>query len=129
VPLLHAPRGTPEPCPRAAGPPGIWQPLGRHCQAPAWQVRRRAPPLDPRAPCMLARARPQPGRACRTDNAVKNRWHSSLKREAQAESGGDCACPATKRSWHPAYKRQQQLRLACTQLELRTLLLAGKVRG
>jgi len=60
---------------------------------------------------------------------VKNRWHSSLKREAQAESDGNCACPATKRSWHPVYKRQQQLRLACTQLELGAQLLAGKVRG
>jgi hypothetical protein len=60
---------------------------------------------------------------------VKNRWHSSLKREAQALSDGDSACPVTKRSWHPACQRLQQPRLARTQSDLGALLLAGKVRG
>jgi len=60
---------------------------------------------------------------------VKNRWHSSLKREAQALSDGDCACPVTKRSWHPACQQLQLPRLARSQSDLSALLPAGQVRG
>ncbi len=109
-----------------AGPSGVRQSVGLDRQALARQVRRR---LHHRwhAPSLHAcSAALEPGRARRTDNAVKNRWNSALKRETQADGDCDAACPATKRARHPECALP---RLARTQSEPSAALLAGLVRG
>ncbi len=82
--------------------------------------RCHAPPLRACSAALELR------RVRRTDNAVKNRWNSALKRETQADSDGDTACPATKRARHPACAAP---RLARTQSAPSAALLAGMVRG
>ena len=58
---------------------------------------------------------------------MKNRWNSTLKREAHVDSDSDEACPAAKHARHSACEWSRQPHLARTQSESGAVVPAGTV--